>query len=185
MTPRPEILAKRGRARRRPVPSTEPLIGTARFDYADSFEIELGAEDSRGAEAIARSALEQAPWWVHQIVLFAHRHVLRIRLAPIPSPGHIHGMRIATVAPDLIHVEAESPLARGAIIGRRSKRGFALTTYLWFRRPHLMRLVWTGLAPVHRKVAAYLLERVANTSSAHDGELAPVTPTTCRSHATR
>ena len=107
------------RARRRPVVEPPPA-GTAPPDYADAFEIELPASDGRTAEQLARVALEQAPLPVRLTVRVAHRHLLRMRLGPASSAGHVFGWRIVRSEPDAVQLESTSPLlGRAVIVGRR------------------------------------------------------------------
>ena len=157
--------AGRTRARQVPVARNEPLIGDDRYDYADAFEIRIGESDPRTAEQFARCALEEAPWAIRTIVDVAHRQVLRLRLGPRPSPDHVFGWTIVRSEPDLVHLEAESPLlGRGAIVGRRVERTrVVITTYVFFSRPAPASVIWTFTAPLHRWVARYLLEHAAAT----------------------
>ena len=111
------------RARRVPVVADEPLIGGDRYDYADALEIRVREPDARTAEQFARCALEQAPWLVRWTVWIAHRHLLRVRLGPRSSPDHVSGWKILTSQPDVIHLEAVSPLlGRGVTWGEESIR---------------------------------------------------------------
>ena len=159
-----------GSVERVPVPIREPLIGGERYDYADCFEVRLPGPDERSAEEFTRSALEEAPWPVRGTVSIAHRYVLRLRLGPRSSPHHLFGWEICASEHDVVHLEARSPLlGRGAIVARRPDPGRAvLTTYVFFARPRLSRAVWAVTGPVHRRVAAYLLERVASSPRHRD-----------------
>ena len=150
------------RARRVPVVSEEPLIGSDRYDYGDAFEIRVPEPDARSAEQFARCALEQAPWPVRWIVRTAHRHLLRARLGPSSSPDHVFGLKILMSEPDVIHLEAESPLLRGVIVGRRvDPTCRVITTYVFYTRPAAARVLWTIAGPLHRRIAPYLLEHAA------------------------
>ena len=151
------------RAHRVPVPDDEPLVRADPKGYADAFEVRLADGDDRSAEAFARCALEDAPWLVREMVWFVHRHVLRLRLAPRSAPGHVFGWRIVTSEPDVVQLEAVSPLlGRGVIVGRRPDPARAvITTYVFFRRPTIGRAVWFLTGPLHRRVAVLLLERAA------------------------
>ena len=148
------------RARQIAVASEEPLLGGDRYDYADTFEIGIPASDPRTAEQFARHALEEAPWFIRTIVDVAHRRVLRLRLGPRPSPNHVFGWTIRRSEPDVVHLEAVSPLlGRGVIVGRRVERTrVVITTYVFFTRPAPARAIWTFTAPLHRWVARALLE---------------------------
>ena len=155
------------RAHRVPVRQREPLVGGDSYDYADAFEIRLHQPDARSAEEFTRYALEEAPWRVRTTVWLAHRYLLRLRLGPRSSPAHVFGWKIVTSQPDVIELEAVSPLlGRGVIVGRRpDPTRVVVTTYVYFRRPALGRVVWAVTAPLHRRVAAFLLEHAA--ASAH------------------
>ena len=158
MTPGSATAATRAHAV--PVPEFEPLIGGASYDYADAFEIEPPASDDRTAEQFARAALEGAPWPLRLTILVAHRYLLRLRLGPRSSPQHVLGWKIVTAEPDVIQLEAVSPLlGRGVIVARRPLPTSAvITTYVFFARPTLSRVVWMLARPVHRWAAMYLLE---------------------------
>jgi hypothetical protein len=149
-------------ARRVPVAAEEPLIGSARYDYADAFEIHASEPDARTAEQFARCALEQAASPIRITVAIVQRKLLRLQLAPRESPEHLAGWAIRAAESDVIKLEAVSPLARGVIVGRRvDPTRTVITTYLFFRRPRLARLLWTIVAPLHRRVAVHLMERAA------------------------
>jgi hypothetical protein len=155
------------RARRVPVAIEEPLLGNDRYDYADAFEIRLLESDARSSEQFARCALEEAPLPVRWIVRMAHRHLLRLDLGPDSSPDHVVGWKIITSRPDLLHLEAVSPLlGRGVLLGRRvSPTRATITTYLFYARPTPARVLWTLAGPLHRKVAPLLLEHAAASAN--------------------
>ena len=50
--------------------------------------------DTRSAEELVRAGLQGAPSWLRVIVLIAHRHVLRLELAPPATPNHLLGWEI-------------------------------------------------------------------------------------------
>ena len=155
------------RARRIPVVAEEPLIGSDRYDYADAFEIRLPEPDACSAEQFARCALEQAPWPVRWTVRIAQRYLLRLRLGPHSSPDHVFGWKILTSEPDVIHLEAVSPLlGRGVLVGRKvDPTRVVITTYVFYTRPAPARVAWTIAGPLHRRVARHLLERAAATGN--------------------
>src|SRR5687767_9511602 len=105
--------------RRIVVPEKEPMIGSAPYDYADSFELRVAEPDPRSAEELARIAIEHAPWPVRHGVLLAWRALLRFRLGPLRAPDHILGARIVVSEHDVILLEVSGPLMRGAIVSRR------------------------------------------------------------------
>src|SRR5919201_971712 len=103
------------RAQPVPVAADEHLIGGARYDYADAFEVRVEESDGRSAEELVRSALERASWQVRWTVWLTHRYVLRFRLGPRSSPDHVLGWKVATSEPEAFHLEAVSPFLRAAI----------------------------------------------------------------------
>jgi hypothetical protein len=148
--------------RRRAVPAEEPLIGTDRYDYADTFEVRMPEPDARSAEEVARAALEQAPRAVRWIIHSVHRYVVRFRLGPSSSRTHVIGWKIVSSQPEAIVLETASPLVRAVIVARRTDPTVAVaTTYLFFARPTAARIVWAVVGPLHRRIAPYLLERAA------------------------
>jgi hypothetical protein len=168
-------------ARRVAVAGHEPLIGDTRYDYADAFELRSPEPDPRTAEQFARDALENAPGPVRGIVRLVHRHVLRFTLAPSSSPQHILGWTILASEPDLIQLQAVSPLlGRGVLVGRRVEpTRMVLTTYIFYTRPAAGRAVWAVVGPLHRAVAPYLLKRAARATRRPEGsrrEAAEVRP---------
>jgi hypothetical protein len=75
----------------------------------------------------------------------------------------VFGWKIRTSEPDVLCLEAQSPLlGRGVIVGRRPDRArTVITTYVFFDRPAVARVLWTIAGPLHRRVAIYLLEYAA------------------------
>lgn len=131
-------------------------------DYADRFEIAVADADERTAEQWARGALEGMPAALRAFVLFAHRRLLRLRLGHLESDGNVLGWRIVTSQQDLVQLEAEGPLIRAVLLGRRTSQAtMVLRTFVFFRRAPAARVTWAVVGPIHRRVAPYLLERAA------------------------
>ncbi len=150
------------RARAHAVPVREPVPGGGRYDYADAFEIRLPAPDGRTAEEWIRSGLERAPSLVRRLVVWVHRHVLGFPLDLRPSPETVLGWKIRSSEPAAIVLTAESGLLRGVLVGRRGDpTRVEVTTFLFYRRPRLARLIWAVVGPLHRAVAPLLLTRAA------------------------
>jgi hypothetical protein len=151
-----------------PVVARSP-IGSGRYDYADAFELRLREPDSRTAEELARLALEEAPWAVRRLVVFAWRRILRFRLGPRSSPGHVLGARVVRSEPDVIQLDVSGPIMRGVIVSRKTAPTcIVVTTYVVYERPSLARIAWTIAAPLHRWVARYLLTRTATHAQRED-----------------
>jgi hypothetical protein len=148
------------KARRRPA-SDEPLVGQLGYDYADSFEIRLDEPDARTPEEWMRSAIGGAPTAMRITVGIAWRHLLRFELHG-GAPGHLFGMPIVESTSDLAHLRGDSPLLVAHLIGRRVEPTLVtLTTALIYKRPRLAAPMWATVGPAHRRIAPYLLERVA------------------------
>ncbi len=153
------------KARRRP-PEDEPLVAQlGDYDYADSFEIRLGEPDDRPAEEWMRSAIGGAPTAIKATVGIAWRYLLRFELHA-HEPGHLFGMPIVESTPDLAYMRGDSPLLVGHLIGRRLEPTLiTLTTALTYKQPRLAAPVWATAGPAHRRIAPYLLERVASEAA--------------------
>jgi hypothetical protein len=146
--------------RRCPVIAENPPPGKSAYDYADAFEVTLPEGDGRTAEQVVRAGLQHAPPKLRSTIVVMHRHVLRFQLGPVSSPNHVVGWQIMTSEPDVFLMEASGPLIDGAIVARRvGERAARLTTFVVFRRRRLASLIFLLVAPMHRRVAAYLMER--------------------------
>jgi len=155
MTDRPRV--------RRTSPVDEPLGTALRYNYADAFEVTLPDGDRRSAEQILRAGLQGAPAALRSTILVVHRHVLRFQLGLLSSPSHVLGWRITLSEPDVARLEISGPLIDAVLVARRiGDRRARLTTFVVFRRPTLAKLVFPFVAPVHRRVAAYLMQRAAH-----------------------
>ncbi len=141
------------------------VVANEGYDYADAFEAPLDAADTRSAEELVRAGLKKVPRWLGAVVLVAHRHVLRLELAPGSSPNHVLGWEILAAERDSITLRATGPLIHGILVARRVPPSSAvLETFVGYRRPVLARAVWAAVAPIHRAVAPYLLGRAATVS---------------------
>jgi hypothetical protein len=133
-------------------------------DYSDCFQVETTGPDDRTAEEWARAALEGMPAALRALVLFAHRRVLRFGLGPLDAADHVLGWRVVSSEHDAVRLEAEGPLIRAVLVGRRtSPTVMVLRTFVHFRRGSLSRATWFVVGPVHRRVAPYLLARAAGS----------------------
>ena len=139
----------------------DSAFGDAAFDYADAFEVRAITPDERTMESLARAALEDVPLALRVVILAAHRFVLRFRLGPLSSVAHVLGWRIVTSAPDCVVLEADGPLIRGVMVGRRSGPSVTvLETFVFYHQP-AARPVWTVVGVLHRRIAPILLRRAA------------------------
>ena len=162
------------RARRVPVAAEEQLGGGDRHDYADAFEIRLREPDARTAEEFVRFALEEASRLVRWIIWIAHRYLIRFRLAPRLSKDHILGWESLRSEPDVVVLQAMSPFLRGVIVGRKVDPTRAvITTYVFYTRPAVCRVLLKIIGPVHRRIAPYLLERAAASANGVEPQAVP------------
>jgi hypothetical protein len=136
--------------------------GETAADYVDVFEVPIAAGDARTAEQAFRDGLGDRPGAGGQLVLWIHRNVLRLRLGPPRSAGHLIGWPIVRSDPDELVLATGGPLMRGELtLHRRDGRRAVLTTRLHYRRRVAARAVWTLIGPLHRIVAPRLMARSA------------------------
>lgn len=147
----------------------ERQTGEAAADYVDVFEVPIAAGDARTAEQAFRDGLGDRPGGRGKLVLWIHRHVLRLRLGPARSPDHLIGWRIVRSDPDELVLAACGPLMRGELtLRRQDARRAVLTTRLHYRRRLAARAVWALIGPLHRMVAPKLMERSARALRARE-----------------
>lgn len=150
----------------RKVVAADPLIGDDEFDYADAFEVALDDTDPRNPEALMRAGLEHAPTVLRYAIIAVHRWILRLRLAPMNTDGDVLGWMVTHSYLDVVAVQAGGPLLDATIIARRAEPTRAvLTTFVFYRRPMLAKVVWSLVGPVHRAIAPALLRRAARTTT--------------------
>lgn len=136
--------------------------GETAADYVDVFEVPLTAGDTRTAEQAFRDGLDDRPGAGGKLVLWIHRHVLRLHLGPAHSAGRLIGWPIVRSDPDELVLATRGPLMRGELTLRRQDgRRAVLTTRLHYRRRIAARTVWALVGPLHRVVAPRLMRRSA------------------------
>ena len=136
--------------------------GETAADYVDVFEVPIAVGDARTAEQAFRDGLGDKPGAGGRLVLWIHRNVLRLRLGPPRSAGHLIGWQIVRSDPDELVLATRGPLMRGELTLRRQDgRRAALTTRLHYRRRIAARAVWALIGPLHRVVAPRLMRRSA------------------------
>lgn len=136
--------------------------GESAADYVDVFEVPISAGDARTAEQTFRDGLGDSPGAGGRLVSWIHRHVLRLRLGPARSSGHLIGWPIVRSDPDELVLAVGGPLMRGELTLRRQDgRRAVLTTRLHYRRQIAAPAVWALIGPLHRVVAPRLMRRSA------------------------
>lgn len=135
-------------------------------DYTDVFEAAIPPGDSRTAEQMLRDALGDEPGQAGTLVLWTHRHVLRLRLGPYSSPEHVIGWPIMHSDRDEIVLATDGPLMSGHLTLRREGgRRAILTTRVHYCRKIAARKVWAVVGPLHRLAAARLVQRSARPAT--------------------
>ena len=144
----------------RRVAVTDPIAVAQRYDYADTFEVQLPKSDVYSPEVWVRGGLAATPAIVARIV-----GLLGLRPASAPAPDRLSVFRIVSSDPELIHLEASVPMLHVALLGRNSgPASRTLTTVLQYKRPLLARLAWAVIGIAHRRVALRLItSKVATT----------------------
>jgi hypothetical protein len=91
-----------------------------------------------------------------------HTMVLRFRLGPLASGDHIFGWRVMASDSEVLHLEAEGPLMRGIIVGRRAHPSTVVfTTFVVYMQRLPARIIWALVGPLHRLTVPYVLELAA------------------------
>ena len=147
----------------------DPLVPEG-ADYADAFEIVTADADERSAEEFARAVLDGAPLAAYWTVWLVHNHVLRFKLGPRRSPEHVLGWTVTHNEPDAFRIEASGPLIEAVIVGRGWDDRRRVTTAVYFRQRFLARMLMPVVAPVHRAIAAHLLEFATAAAGATEGQ---------------
>jgi Protein of unknown function (DUF2867) len=154
------------RAHRIEVP--EPANPLLPADYASAFEVSIADCDARSAEEWGRAIFEDAPAALRGLVVFGWRHVLRFRLGPSGSAGHVLGWTISASTPDSLSLEVRSALTSARKVLRVDDYRLRVSTFVRYERP-LGRVLWTAVAPVHHLTEPYLL----GTAASRCGEVHP------------
>jgi hypothetical protein len=142
--------------------ASEPLLGGAHYDYADSFEVVLHDPDAHSAEQWVRTALDQSPGSLATLIRLVHRHVIGFRLGPAFTDEHIIGWQVVHSSQDIMQMQASGPVVRAVIVARRkTPTKMTLTTFLFYRRPARAKLLWVAIRPVHKRAASDLMSRAA------------------------
>ena len=132
--------------------------GLGRVDDADAFAVRGRAD--RPAEDVVRLAVDGAPLALQVLVRVAQRGVLGLRLGPWRSREHVGGWAVLRSRPEEAVFGARGPLVAARIVVTAGADAVTVTTLLRHERP-VARWLWAGLAPVHRAVARFLLDRTA------------------------
>jgi len=137
----------------RQVEVTDRPTAGGRFDYADCFEVELPQPESQQPQTWVRAGMNDSPAVVEWI---ADR--LGFGSESAQSPSESEDGQVIASTPDLVEIEWSLPLMRVVVIGRRiGPSGRRISSFLYFKRPFLARVVWTVVGIGHRRMARRLL----------------------------
>jgi hypothetical protein len=131
--------------------------GLGRADYVDAFAVRRQPGDTRSPETLTRAALEAAPN-AAQVIFRTAWAVLGFRLGPQGSPAHIRGWRILRSDPTLVEIATEGRRVTSHIVVRNTRGEIVTTTFLAWRGS-IIRPIWAVLAPMHRRMARFLIDR--------------------------
>jgi hypothetical protein len=137
------------------------LAGLDRVDYADAFAVQTAA--TRTPTQWVRSVEETAPTLM-RLVRLVH-HGLGLRLAPLGSAGHVFGWEVVDSSHDEAVLSVEGRIVTPRIVALTSPGKVVIATLLRFEHV-TARPIWASVAPVHRAVARYLLDRVTSSAAA-------------------
>ncbi|MCM6774024.1 DUF2867 domain-containing protein [Nocardia sp. CDC159] len=144
------------RALRVGVPAGAPISAEMESaEYSSAFELGTNAR-RRPAEWWARAVFEGAPAVVRAVVALGWRLVLRLRLGT--ADDHVLGWRIVERKPDVVVLEAVSPLLRAQNIVVTTESAVTWSTLVRFDRP-IARPIWAVVRPFHHLTIPYLLRR--------------------------
>ncbi|MFG2628469.1 DUF2867 domain-containing protein [Streptomyces sp. NPDC048473] len=144
--------------------------------YASAFELPVADARSRTPEQWARAVFEDAPVLLRGFLVLGWSLVLRIRLGPRPSPGHVLGWTVSDSAADsdtgrdagtgtdegpgsnTTTLAAPSPLITTRNVAVVNASTVVWVTFVRFDR-RIARPVWAMIAPIHHLAIPYLLRR--------------------------
>lgn len=136
-----------------------------RYDYADSFEVQLPEPEVQPPENWVRAGMNDSSAVVEWI---------SDRLGMSERSGHAAGRvddgRVIRSTNDVVEIEWSVPLMRVIVVGRRIEpSGRRLTSFLYYQRPALARLVWAVVGIGHRRMARRLIaSNVSRSTDATD-----------------
>jgi hypothetical protein len=157
----------RGEAMSQAVAVTPPtqvrrLAGLDPVDYHDAFAVTTPVR--RTPEEWARLGLEGAPQALRGLIVAVQKTLLGLRLAPVGSPDQVLGWEILQNGPEDLVLGVEGGIATPRIVVSNLPGQVVVTTLIRFDRAGAG-VVWAVVAPIHRAVVRYLLDRAANLGS--------------------
>lgn len=131
------------------------LAGLERVDYADAFAVPVALQQP--PEQWIRLAVETSPK-LFRFVRVAHR-LLGLQLAPADAPDHPIGWQVLRSTHDEAVLGNAGLLGEARIVGLGMPRQLVLATLIRLNGiPG--RVMWSAAAPIHRRVARYILNDI-------------------------
>ncbi|XVV14122.1 hypothetical protein ACQP2X_07175 [Actinoplanes sp. CA-131856] len=136
------------------------LAGLEPVHYREGFGFATG--ERLGAEAWARRILEEASWSERVKMLVVWR-LLGVDLASLKKPGQVLGWRIQHSDAGAVMLAVRASAGVTARLVLRVEAGRVAHAMVVRYDTGLGRLVWTRLAPAHRRFYVGLLDRARRT----------------------
>ena len=140
---------------RQDVPTSIRSLTPMEPDYVDLFTISSSGASDASAEEWAQAGLDQAAGLAGQ---FVWRVVLGLRLGSRRSQSHIGGWTIADRGKGWVRLEAASWCMTAHLVVFVEDDRVSAATFVHYDRP-IAAVVWSRLAPVHRRAMPGLLRR--------------------------
>jgi hypothetical protein len=152
-----------GRVRQVAVPPAARALSTlSHVEYEDAFLVESGPSQDRTGEQWARAILEDAPILMRRRLRWGW-FALGLKLGSTRSNRFVLGWEVRRSTPDFALLAASSRLGLPAeLLFQRQQHTLLFATFVQQQNP-IARAVWAAVAPVHRQVVPYLLERAARS----------------------
>ena len=142
-------------------PSARALSTLTRIDYEDAFLVETGPTAEQTGEQWARAIMEDAPAIMRTALPWGW-FALGLKLGSTRSERLVLGWEVRRSAPDLALLGAGSRLGLPAeLLFERRREALLCATFVQ-QDNRIARAVWAAVAPVHRPVVRYVLERAAD-----------------------
>jgi hypothetical protein len=142
-------------------PDARALSTLSDIGYEDAFVVDIGAAPDLTAEQWARATLEGAPIVLRRVLLWI-LSALGLQLGPARSDRFVVGWELRRSTPEFVLLGAGSRIGLSAELLFKRRRHILLWATFVQLENLIARGVWAGLAPVHRRVVRYLLERAGS-----------------------
>ncbi|MCW3066086.1 MAG: hypothetical protein JWN32_3258 [Solirubrobacterales bacterium] len=143
-------------------PAARTLSTLSHIDYEDAFLVETGSSQSRTGEEWARAILEDAPTVIRRQLRWGW-FALGLKLGSTGSGRFVLGWEVLRTTPDFALLAASSRLGMPAeLLFERGQDTLLVATFVEQQNP-IARAMWAAVAPRHRRVVPYLLERGARS----------------------